>query len=139
MFLSTFSVVAVEMNRRPICQSCAFALVGLIAAASAANASCTFSSGPGYRPEQNDSVTIELTCDMSGAKHFRNIPGQGYVMTGISVVSKPHNGVLKAWENRSWSYIPKALGSDSFSTKQCAIRNDSTSGCSVLHYNVTIQ
>jgi hypothetical protein len=138
MFLSTISVVAVERTRRPICRSCAFALVGLIAAASAADASCSL-SGPGYRPEQNESVTVEMTCDISGATHLRNIPGQGYVMTGISIASRPHNGALKAWGDRSWSYIPKAPGSDSFSTKQCATLNDSASGCSILHYNVTVQ
>lgn len=138
MFHSTFSVVTVELTRRPVCRSCAFALVGLIAAASAANASCTW-SGPGYRPEQNESVTSEMTCDMSGAKHAKNPPGPGYVMTGISIASKPHNGALKVWGENLWSYIPKAPGSDSFSTKQCATLNDSASGCSILHYNVTVQ
>ena len=138
MFHSRFSVVAGERTRRPICRSCALALVGLIAAASVANASCS-SSGPGYRPEQNESSIAEMTCDMSGAKQFKNAPGQGYVMTRISVVSKPHNGTLSVWGENSWAYIPKAPGSDSFSTKQCATLNNSASGCSILHYNVTIQ
>jgi len=130
----------VVCDRRSFWRSCAFAFVGLFGVISTADAACTMArSDYGYRPNQNDTLDMEMTCDIKGTGHWRNTPGSGYEMTGISVVSNPHNGTLKAWGNRSWRYTPKGTGSDSFSIKQCATLNRDASGCSTLNYKITIQ
>jgi hypothetical protein len=111
----------------------AFGLTGTIATA---GATCS-ESGPGYSPDQNDTVSVQLTCDMKGWK-ANDTPGPGYVFTGISIVSKPHNGKLRVWGKYHWSYGPKSPGSDFFSFKQCATHYDVAHGCSTLNYTVTI-
>ena len=131
-------MIATKVARRCLAWWSVFALAGLGLSMPAAKAEC-IAIGPGFHPDQNDSITMNMTCDLAGAKGWRNIPGPGYVMTGISIASESHNGTLKTWGARSWSYTPKALGSDTFVTRQCATLNGSASGCSTLTYNMTIR
>jgi hypothetical protein len=114
-----------------------FGTVGLIVVASTVDAKCTW-SGPGYRPEQNEITNSQMTCDMKGFAHGVNRPGDGYVMTSVTVSKKAHNGVVKAWGANLFQYKPASPGTDEFSLKQCATLNNTQSGCATLNYSVTI-
>jgi hypothetical protein len=110
--------------------------IGLVGTVATAGATCS-ENNPGYSPDQNDTVSVQLTCDMKGWK-ANSTPGPGYVFTGISIVSKPRNGALRVWGKSHWGYGPKSPGSDSFTLRQCATHYDVARGCSTLNYTVTI-
>ena len=119
-------------------KSCAAACLIVFLSVSAGHAKCKWPAAE-FHPETSDFANIEMTCDLKGVQHARNHPASGDVMTKISVVSDPHNGVLKVWGRNSWSYIPKSAGSDYFSLSQCAVFQKKTTGCSTRNFEVTIQ
>jgi len=127
------SVIGIRIGK-----TCAAACLILFVSISAGQAKCKWPATDTH-PELNDSANIAMTCDLKGVKHARNPAAPGDIMTKISIVSPPHNGMLRVWGRNSWSYIPKSAGSDSFSFTQCAVLGKKTSGCGTRYFDVTIE
>jgi hypothetical protein len=116
-------------------------VAGFAGSISKATARCSWTGRDNYRPERNDTVNVQMTCDLRGIRHEggREIPGDGYFFTGIHVLSHGHNGTMRPTSLSTWEYIPKSPGPDSFSFKICATLYNSVSGCTTMNYQVTNQ
>lgn len=88
---------------------------------------------------QGDEHTVQMKCDSRGTWHAHTTRGT-YELTALSVAKHPKSGKLAPRDGAGWSFVPNPgfAGADSFSIKICG-RGRGGEGCSVMHYQVTVQ
>jgi hypothetical protein len=116
------------------------AAFGVVAAAgfvSPAFAVCDV-EGEMFYLHKNDVSKHLARTDASGCDlHF--ITGGGVTFRSAAIVAKPKKGDLRKIAHLEFRYRPKPgfRGSDNFSLRVCG-RNQSGSGCSILHYTAQV-
>lgn len=103
----------------------------------AAEAKCTTDGKLSFRPIENDTHNISVSCDAKGQnKEFK--AGTGYTFTTSTAIRQPRHGKLEV-RTGGFKYNPRKgfSGNDSFALRICATKGGQ-SGCSTLNYNVNV-
>jgi hypothetical protein len=117
----------------------AVGLLGVFGFASQALAVCDV-DGETFYLHQNDETHHTAKTDVNGCDlHFISA-GKTTEFSNASIVSKPKNGDLTQIAHLEFRYRPKAgfKGNDEFALKVCG-RTPKGEGCSILHYNTTVE
>jgi hypothetical protein len=112
----------------------------LIISANPASAECTGRSvGGGFRIAQNDTSHVYVTGQRGDVCRGRLSSYSSLQIERVSVVSPARNGNASVAQSGAITYMPKAgfAGSDGFTLQVCG-KSDAGSGCSTIHYHVTI-